>query len=170
MTDYSPRMFETSSNAWVVVDHPSVAYPGSILRDAVKFADDDVTRANSWFHATTRENWLDDLRASALADGSMPLVHLGTREAAEDRARAVGVRTNQPWFLYQVKVNDDAVLAPEITTDDNDEAPLFSSDVQYFRDYADVTRYVNEFECVGSVSLIADPSKITVVEVRSLSA
>jgi len=146
--------------------------------EEARLLDDDTCRDTSWFHATDLGNWFEDI--NQLRNGALPLVHLGTREAAADRMRNLHEKHAQTssdalgkeYYLFEVQVKPQTSVAPGITVDlncwpknttqarDNKAYSCFSAE--------GITRYLNGYEAPGSVSLLANPSvlvKIAAVKV-----
>lgn len=132
----------------------------SVVKSDVSMFNDDTARSSLWYHATRRENWYEGLFVNSMA----PLVHLGSEMAARSRMAQVSRRLAGPWYLHAVTLNSDAVLHPEVIEDENEKAPYYSGDENRVSNYSTLTRYVNRFESVGSVSIIANPSAIKVVQ------
>lgn len=151
-----------------------------LLASEVAFLE-DTTKAVAervWWHATRRPQWLETVTlppspedAIFLQEDWFPevkdftsLVHVGSQEAAFARALDLESTNHEggPFYFHQVRVREGAPVAPRLLVDENEEAPIFAGDER--EGYAAVTPYVNRFEASGSVSLLADPRFLEVVE------
>lgn len=129
-----------------------------------KYFHKDAVREDEWYHYTSHEDWESFLSPD---NDEARVVHLGTKEAALDRQnhtdRAVGK-------LYKLRLKPEAEIADEILEDDpynQQDAPLVSEGgVQKGILVSGVTRYMNYYEDPGSVSLVANPRLLEVVEVQ----
>ena len=141
----------------------------SIRQDSTHLLDETAVVNEFWYHATLMDNWHNKL----LRMDSMPLVHLGTFDAALARAKDLSsyIPDNPLWNVYQVKISTDAAISPVIIDDDDTEAPSTEQKNKKFRSMGyqlnGVTRYVNRFESEGSISLIANPRVFYVVGHRT---
>lgn len=130
-----------------------------VIEDNSKFFDDSLTLGSSWYHATSRENWLDTLQACD-DDWFIPLVHVGTVEAATDRMKFY--RWVPKVYMYKVRLKTGTVLNTEVF-EDEDNWPETPDDLW---DGSEAFRYVNGFESVGSVSLLVNPRQLILEDVR----
>lgn len=130
-----------------------------VFEKDVKFFDDSLTLGSSWYHATSRDNWLDAVTADE-DEWSVPLVHVGTEEAAADRMKLY--RWSEKAYMYKVRFKDDTVLNADVF-EDEDDWPETPDDLW---DGSQAFRYVNGFESVGSVSLLVNPRQLVLEEVR----
>lgn len=143
----------------------------SVRADAVKFFDDDVVRETEWYHATTRENWHESI---ARGGDNSRLAHLGTKEAALQRIWYASSRDKsiqaKKWRIYRVTLKPDVPIHANVMGDDLFGEPSTVAEARQDKDYeADgVTRYVNTFEQVGSVSLVANPEQFIVSGVEEV--
>lgn len=173
------------------ISSQSIAHPYlGVAQDSAKFFDPQAVADARWYHVTDRgEEWYNSLHEYAESkaaefgrepEGYLPLVHLGTHQASMERLSARGrhaIRgSREPrWALYEVSLKDVADISPVVTLDDNQYAPQQVGDLWARRstpgvyseqsDYRAVTRYVNQFESIGSISLVADPSRFTIEKV-----
>ena len=133
-----------------------------ITSDGALFADNRHVYASSWFHSTTNPDWLSSVQNA----GQVPLVHVGSRMASKQRhsnLRKSGV--NEPFYLYETRLNASVSLCDGFVDDDNDDAPKLVGEVagpQY--DTFGATRYVNAYEHIGSVSLLVNPAGLSLVK------
>ena len=163
---------------------------GGLLESAIRysdlpFTDTENVRDATWFHITLSPEWDTDITEGD--PGDFPLVHLGSMDAATARMNDLmnddslfGRKKNAEFYCYEIIINDDAAISPYIVSDMNDEAPESINSVkneslydtlgitEYEEMYDEyelegITRYVNEVEARGSISLIAHPDSFTVV-------
>ena len=128
-------------------------------RASPTFVASDPEKVSSvlWYHWTHRPNWRDDILNES---NGVERVHLGSERAAADRAVSYGSMTG---YLYIVQVNDDVTVNPVIYDEQ-------SNDFEVERgEEADVVRYTNMFEDVGSISLVVRPTSIRVLGVREVT-
>lgn len=127
-----------------------------------KFFHSPAVLEEEWYHYTAHPTWETFL---APANAAARVVHLGTREAALDRQHHT---QNRAGALYRLRIRSDAQVAEEILDEDpfnQMDAPLVSSGgVQKGVLVSGVTRYLNSYEDPGSMSLIANPRLLEVVE------
>lgn len=130
-----------------------------------KLLNDDVAKTARWFHATTRENWAEEI--ATIGEKGTFILHAGTREAAMERAKD-GIRTKgTTYYVHELTLNADAELAPHILYDENNW-PMYDSrhteewDEEIHR--YDAARYVNIWEAPGSVSILVKGTKVQVVK------
>lgn len=111
---------------------------------------------NYWWHTTYLTNWFKDIR-NYHGDTKvyLPMVHLGTFNAACDRGRWEGY-TN----LFRVRLKNSAKIMPEVQ-DDKTIWPSLAEDYEY-----DIIRYVNRWESAGSISLLVNPNAMIIAESR----
>lgn len=118
----------------------------------------EQTKSTVWFHATECDDWEVNLKAS----GST--VHLGSKASALALMRAESVFRGAKacFYLYQVTIDDTATVSPNTCPD-----LIYSweerSDALHASTGHDFVRYVNSCEDSGSISLIGNPKKMTVV-------
>lgn len=156
---------------WEVCEAEEALFPGSVLSSALPFFDDKYAKKSAWFHATTNPNWHETVTTAT----PIPFVHVGTRRAALHRSYQMSrIETwkKDPWFLYKLELTPDAPLHPEVNSDHNEYAPRFvghfdENDMKRMS-YSSVTRYINDYESIGSISLIADPRFLKVVSMEPI--
>lgn len=116
-----------------------------------------VAKATTWYHATTRTHWMKDL----LSGKDIPWVHIGSLEAARDRARVGGTgEIVKDHFLYRLRLKPEATINPHIFRDENDWPDHVGQTGLGWdsrMNYANANRYLNTFEAPGSISLLIDP-------------
>lgn len=126
-------------------------------------------RNRKWYHATTREDWFNGINTPD-GQGRQPLVHLGSREAALDRATQMSKhKPGEQWVIYEIDIAPEADIHQDVAGDDNGYAPYYAGDEKMVDNYTEVTRYVNEFEDKGNVSLLANPSALQLSKVEPLA-
>ena len=142
-----------------------------IRSNEAKFLDVKAVRDASWFHVTTTEDWLDKMEDKGIDyEEDMPLLHIGSREAAMDRLRDLmrwrdTSRDGATWYLYELKVKPEAKIQQGIFADENDDCPSTAGDAEGTTyDGNGVNRYVNTYEAPGTVSLVANPKALNQVQ------
>jgi len=133
-----------------------------------RLLDDEVCRTTPWFHVTNRKNWFESI--NQYQNGGLPLVHLGTREAAMDRmrdlrrehAKTTPTEPEGDYYLYEVRLRPETKMALGITEDFDDDWPKNTAEATESERYPffnamGVTRYLNRYEAQGSISLLANP-------------
>lgn len=128
----------------------------AVLPGSAKFFDANAVRSASWYHATYMEDWMGAVFSNAVED--FPILHIGTRNAALDRAKHQGYS-----YLYRIKVDEDTTIHPQVV----DDATTSWDDLAVNYPHG-ITRYVNRWESPGSISLLAHPLAITVTAVTDL--
>lgn len=111
-----------------------------------------------WYHSTIRADWADTIKESGLP------VHLGNRDAAEERAvHEFDGGDSDEYFLFKVALNPLASISDTVCPD---LINGWSSTMEKFTENAgaDFVRYINSAENIGTVSLIGDPHKFIIIE------
>lgn len=90
----------------------------------------------------------------------IPLVHIGTRYSALDRAKHAGAD-----YLYRLRVDPLATIHPLISKDKFDD---WNEREGLSTFHYDIYRYTNMWESPGSISLLVKPTAITVVDYQPL--
>jgi hypothetical protein len=132
--------------------------------DNVKFFDDDAVKETLWFHASNRSNWMQNL----LDHPNGPLLHMGSLESALSRARdkrdSAITEQSDDWFVYELKLADNVEIEKNLVYDLEEYAPSTIKQLrqQGYETYT-VLRYMNFYEHPGSISLIANPVKVSVI-------
>jgi len=132
-----------------------------VLRQgSLKYLDPAEVFNNYWWHTTDKNNWFNDIRNyHGMWEQDMPMVHLGTFNAACDRGRWEGYSN-----LFRIRLKNSAKILPEVW----DDATIWPSlAVEY--DY-DIIRYINRWESAGSISLLVNPNAMIVAETRPYPA
>ena len=147
--------------------------------EAMLVNDSEVTKAR-WFHATPRDDWYDvvcgegdpdfayDIENAKPTDDTTILVHIGTREAALDRARSE--YNHHDWYMYEIVVNADAEIATLVLDDDIDVPTRAYNCNGTDWNPNGVTRYINAYESIGSISLLANPNAFSVISIEPIPA
>lgn len=161
----------------------SPARPDYWVDPADPLADDAAVKRTYWYHSSTHRNWPDrgyDPGALFDADALVPrriaeqlsreqktkALHLGTYEAAIEnmlRRMADQDETDSQFFLYRVRLDPDAIIAPGIHAEPTD----WIGDVQASALGGPGTgafRYVNTHEDPSSVSLAVTIDAIEAVQ------
>lgn len=131
---------------------------------AVLMEDEQEVLTRSWFHATEVADWADFVMDSEKT------VHLGTRETAVAllQGRYRQFPDSQPYFIYEVTLDSDSIISPVVC---KDLVMSWESDVDCLKGNtnSDFVRYVNSYENAGSISLIGNPAKMSVLNVEELT-
>jgi hypothetical protein len=150
--------------AWFDFDMKS-AYEVDINPDEAHFLfDNTAVREAKWYHSTTSENWADSVKSAGV------LVHAGTLKASQDRMNDIKKqkfnkdKPPRTHYLYELKVKPDSPLNKTIFLDDNDFPIKPETDSEVQLNAHTVSRYVNEWENPGSVSLISTIDNFEVVK------
>lgn len=144
--------------------------------DVALMRDPNEVYERVWYHTSKYKNWLSKVQEPD-EKGHIPLVHVGTEDASMYRAKHV---SDKSWwrddededgvaergYIYEIRVKRGAPVAPEVMGDIDGRAPASTRDTQEGFDTSGVTRYVNEFEHIGSVSLLANPEMLEVVSMK----
>lgn len=167
-----------------------------VLHAEAKYWSADEVRKSHWFHVTARKNWLEKAQSGLGVDEEegevlgLSFVHVGSKEAAMHRLRDLVVenrqRTSKPstYYLYEVKLAPETPVNPHVLEDVIDgwpevivPEPKPDADVhgrvdwkiqqQYQPD--GVSAYVNRYEAPGTVSLIANPTKLVQVAQEAIN-
>jgi hypothetical protein len=152
-----------------------------------QFFDKEVVRDTEWYHISTKPNWEEAI--TEMAESEQPLIHAGSLDAAESRMKYIKTITDEDikvakldnpihhdawgskarFYRYTLQITDDATIADHMIPDEDYQAPQTASGMAsgehkdlYARN--GVTRYVNEYESHGSVSVMMHPSSFNVVE------
>lgn len=141
---------------------------GAVLaRDTIKFFDDETVRTTTWFHTTQNPDW-----EASLSKADRNFVHLGTEKAAEDRCLTLSRDPDAATYIYELEIDAAAHIHDKVYYEDpyQDDTPSLSSDPDGYSkiNFDGVTRYVNEMEDVGSISLLANPKTLRVKQSRIL--
>lgn len=142
---------------------------GAVLsRESLKFFDSDTVRETTWFHTTQNPDW-----ESSLSKDDRSFIHLGTEKAAEDRCETLYRDPDSPTYLYELEIDATATVHDGVYYEDpyQDNTPSLISDPAKYEkiDFDGITRYVNEMEDTGSISLLANPKMLRVKSVRVLT-
>lgn len=125
----------------------------------------DNAKAEFWFHATDRADWMGDLLEDKNPeDGSVPMVHVGTLDAALNIMSDKYSLSHNLTFLYRVSLRPDAVIDDELYEDEN----YWPDRTNEVGDFANAFRYVNRWEATGSISMIVDPEFLIIDRVTPL--
>ena len=165
---------------------------GGRIESGIRYSDvhllsQEATRENDWYHITLSANWDTDITTASPMN--QPYVHVGSLAAAETRmkdlvdshksserfSKHLAPSDDLVFYCYRIKMVEDADLSPNIITDADFDAPesvaqiraeSLKEDGESYAQYElfGATRYVNEYESHGSISLITHPTAIEVVE------
>jgi hypothetical protein len=138
-----------------------------------RFFEKEAVLESEWYHYTAQgDHW-----ESFLAPGNpkAKMIHLGSEDAALHRRSSTrgAIRGTEALRVYKVRLKQDAVVADNILQDDpfNDRtAPLVADGgIQKGILMSGVTRYVNDYEDPGSMSLMVNPELIEIVDLTELA-
>lgn len=75
---------------------------------------------------------------------------------------------SQPYFIYEVTLDADSIISPIVC---KDLVLSWESDADRLKGNtgSDFVRYVNSYENAGSISLIGNPAKMSVLNVEELT-
>ena len=124
--------------------------PTNISYTSKQFLDDSTALNATWYHITTDPEWASTVSESA----NLPVVHVGTKDAAEDRLTMISddLHYDARVYMYEVKLKEGTQLLSEVQGDGNDYQPKFASD-RHITERNQAARYVNSWEDAGSISL-----------------
>lgn len=127
--------------------------------------DMDNAKAAFWFHATNRSDWMGDLlEYKDVDEDSVPLVHVGTLDAALNIMADKYSRTTDLTYLYRVRLAPDAVIDTELYEDEN----FWPDRTSEICGPDNAFRYVNRWEATGSISMLVDPEYLIIDRVTPL--
>jgi predicted RNA-binding Zn-ribbon protein involved in translation (DUF1610 family) len=131
-------------------------------KDVELLTDDAAVRQRTWYHVSTREDWMGEIAAADIT----PVVHLGTRESAEERIEQIGYNNLR---IYQIRLHDDIPISPVIEIDDTGNQPHTIDQLESNPNMVNgANRYINSFEDCGSVSLMVNPTMFTVIDSKPM--
>jgi hypothetical protein len=118
-----------------------------------------------WFHATNRSDWMGDLLEYKDTDeDSVPLVHVGTLDAALNIMADKYSRTTDLTYLYRVRLAPNAIIDTELYEDEN----FWPDRTSEICGSENAFRYVNRWEATGSISMLVDPEYLIIDRVTPL--
>lgn len=139
----------------------------TLSRNSLKYFDDNSLKSDSWYHTTQNPDWANSLNSDR------SFIHLGTEKASQDRCKTLLNDPDAPTFLYEIEIVEDATIHDKAYYEDpyQSNTPHTSSLPEDFPkiDFNGVTRYVNEMEDPGSISLIANPKTVQVKSSRIIT-
>lgn len=141
-----------------------------IRQDALAYFDDAAVLSSSWWHATAKDDWY----AGLMSNDEIPMVHLGTKVSALSRVLIMGRGSSNlsfsDWNLYQIKLTPEAKIAPRVVDDFNGDAPETVNQALRSASFEShgVTRYLNRYETVGSISLLANPLFFDILSIEPI--
>jgi Zn ribbon nucleic-acid-binding protein len=137
----------------------------AIEYDSRKFISKEETLNAVWYHATIKEDWHNGL----LGADKEAMVHLGTMEAALTRLEHLegSVHMDTQFTIMAVRFKPGTTVADDLIGDGNDFQPRTKEEALDHQAYdaEGITRYVNQYEAVGSISLSTTAKTFDVVEV-----
>lgn len=168
--DYSIQVFDCPNCGSATVRD---LWGVGIAQSSLKFLDADTTLRSSWFHGTVKKDWHKEITGTEKR-GDTPMVHLGTLEAAIDRARDLSSEHDIPisdFVVHEIKMKDSMQLSENVVFDEMDNAPALVKDwhtgeFDHYNLFGS-TRYVNIYESIGSISLLSNPHHFDIVNTNS---
>ena len=118
-----------------------------------------------WYHSTNVDNWEETLN-----EGEGFYAHLGSSQASLDRQ--IAEKYSQPsspkegFWLFEVEIDPSSKIDDEVRPDDNEDYNAYEYSDTYQRIESDVVRYINRYEDMASISLVAISNKIKVLRKR----
>lgn len=148
----------------------------SVRSDNAQFLDAAEVRKATWFHATLRNDWVGDLtqtNAQVHSEDSTGepslMVHVGTADAALTRLIDAMKSQNQTeGYVYELRIKDSAEIHDLVYDDANETCPEWSYQCGPKGYSTGVTRYVNRYESIGSISLLINSEAFEVVNVTTV--
>lgn len=142
-----------------------------VLENDTRFFDIKNVYDSIWYHASKKNDWLD----SVLDFNDPSVVHLGSLDAALARKEdyeysnnLVNSETKDDWFLYEVRILPEAYVSNRVWEDADKSFPRTVDELLASKYAVDIVRYVNFWECPGSISLLANPRCLKLVNKRVL--
>lgn len=138
-----------------------------IHTDAALLRNPNEVTARTWYHATHRKNWFDDILAakpSRHGDSGNLMIHMGNRDASLDRIFTA--KSSDEWYLFEITLKPDTPVDEDVHDDNFCDALDWTGSTRYLAD--GVTRYVNAYEGIGSISLLVNPAYIQSVSSRQI--
>lgn len=131
-----------------------------LFDDADLLHDEVATLRRVWFHATCSEDWLEEVLEADCGLGDL-LVHVGSYDAAVDRAIHCSTKfSDVEWHIYEIILDEATHVSPRVLADQEELAPMWSSEAAGYWSPYGATRYVNGYEDPGSISLLVNPNAI----------
>jgi DNA-directed RNA polymerase subunit RPC12/RpoP len=143
-----------------------------VIEEDVKFFDINNVYNTSWYHASQKDNWLENI----LSYNNPSVVHLGSKNTALSRKKDYDNSNHlldnsvegSDWFLYEVKILPSASISKRVWEDVDKDFPRNVDELLESKYLFDIIRYVNFWERPGSISLLANPNFIKVVNKKIL--
>ena len=144
----------------------------TVTPSSAPLLNDETAKNITWFHATNIYNWLEEISFRDDENTQRPYVHLGAKAAALELAQWKYLEDNDDdndsFYLWQVTLNVEAILADGLLEDHNDWFYEVTDSTRKALG-ADAVRYLNKWESAGSISLLADPRYLTAVRVDDVT-
>lgn len=141
---------------------------GAILsQESLKLLDDTTLKESKWYHTTQNPDW-----EAYINSENAKFVHLGTLQSAHDRTETLKNDRERPTYLIELEINEDAEISNNMTYEDPyQDSPLTiqSNPEEYEKiSFNGITRYINEMEDPGSISLICNPKTIKIKSIKTI--
>ena len=137
-----------------------------IHADSTLLTDPTEVTSRTWYHATHRKNWFKDILSAAPTrayDSGNLMIHMGNKDASLDRIFA---KSSDEWYLFEITLKPGTPVDVTVHDDNFCDALDWTGSTRYLAD--GVTRYVNAYEGIGSISLLVNPSYIESVTSRKI--
>jgi hypothetical protein len=137
----------------------AMPYEADVNRAEAHFlVDEEAVREARWYHSTFSADWQTEAQEAGV------FIHAGTKDAAEERINHISEYDEmQTRYIYELRVKPQAKLN-EANLFDGDDFPKTPSEAAGTLMPAEgISRYVNQWEAAGSVSLISTLDNFEVV-------
>ena len=141
--------------------------PTNISHDSKRFLEDKTVLTSSWYHITTDPEWASNVSETQ----NLPVIHVGTKNAAEDRLTMISddLPYDAKVYMYEVRLKPETEFIPEVQGDGNDYQAKLASD-RHTSEQGKAVRYVNSWEDAGSISLQIEGNMFDVVARKERNA
>lgn len=126
-----------------------------VRKSSAKFMQIAPVRSATWYHSTRVDDWGEKIQGTSSA------LYIGSYASAMNRYKHTNSKFFKGGWLYKVKLKDGVKIHPTVRRDD-----YVDRDITQFPDR--VMRYVNLFECPGSISLIVRSNHFDIIDCKEL--
>lgn len=142
---------------------------GEYLSEELAILPEDMTLLEDANEAFDRDWWHVSHNAELAFDPDRA-VHLGSREAADDRANAKNYArvmhgTSFDLHLYKIRLRSGVRVHPDVLVERPGQSSDHTHALSLLSDW-DVVRYVNGTEAPGSISLVVNPRAVENLELE----
>lgn len=128
-------------------------FVGTLLsRDALNFIDKDEVLKSKWYHSSTHANWGDYVKNLSETD----YVHMGTEQSALDRMNVLSRAADAITYIYEIELLENSSMDDKVHFEDP------ADEYNIHKINSSITRYVNEMEDPGSISLAVSPKNFKI--------